>query len=79
MIINNERFVIAKRRKTPEETVQFLADDRYAFYDPTELTSDINDAYKYINESLAHDMIGIYGLNKEDFEVRQVNVTYEVV
>lgn len=79
MIKTVERYVIAKRRKSPNQSVKYLADDRYEFYDSTDLTTEEDDAYKYRDEQLAKDMIGIYNLNTEDYEVKKVIITYEVI
>jgi hypothetical protein len=74
MIIKDERYVITTRR-TP---IRYSADDRNEFYRTGDLSEVIEDAYKWIDEEDADEYLK-KNMNTEDFDVRKVNITYEVV
>jgi hypothetical protein len=74
MIIKEPRFIIATR-KSP---IKYEADARLEFYSEGELTEFIDDAYKYFKKEEADKQMAKKQYDPEEYEVRQLNITYEI-
>ena len=74
MFIKDERYIIVSK-KAP---FQYAADFRLEFYRIGESTEVLHDAYKFIEEQDAIDLLNQY-FNEEEYEVRKLTSNYEVI
>jgi hypothetical protein len=75
MTINDSTYVISTRK----EPLRFEADARLSFYSAGEFTEVLKDAYKWIYESDANDYFKSRGYSSEDYEVRRLDIKYNLV
>lgn len=76
MIVKDERWIIATRTLP----IRYIADFRYEFYMTGDLTEELHDAYKFIEEKDAENFIrDNLGVKFEDYEPRLVLFNDEVI
>lgn len=85
MKIKPETYFIIVSRKMPHtyqadfRVPKLIANDKNIYYRIGDITTKIEDAYKFELESDAISYLKKELLSNEDLEVRQLNVLYEVL
>jgi predicted RNA-binding protein len=84
MIITNERYIITTKEvpnqyEADNRKIKFISDDKITFYRMGDLVTNIEDAYKWEEEDDAKKYLEDNFQSPEEFEVRLLKSTYEVM
>jgi hypothetical protein len=85
MKIPSETYFVIVSRKTPYifqadfRIPNVIANDKNTYYRTGDTTTKLEDAYKFESEDNAKDYLVTNLNNNDDYEVRQLVITYEVI